>query len=179
MEEQNGRASKETLKTAVIASVENTLKEKFKTMKCHVIGSHRYNIAKGGLAPLNIYLDLREFYSSFPLEKLDKKSSFSIHFPFQTIVSITIKRVQYSWVEWTMHWNYLKRAMTGRTQNALSKPDTVCCQQNISSQNGTVNLYLVLAFRCEIATSFVVFLRHNQLVCWIFFSGRHRENSFN
>lgn len=44
----------------IIESIENTLKSKFKTMKCHVIGSHVYNIAKGGLATLDVYLDLRE-----------------------------------------------------------------------------------------------------------------------
>lgn len=57
---RNVRHEKVSIHKKVIDSIEDALKGKFKTLKCHLIGSHVYNIAKGGLAPLDIYLDLRE-----------------------------------------------------------------------------------------------------------------------
>ncbi|XP_031634243.1 uncharacterized protein LOC116347682 [Contarinia nasturtii] len=64
LEKENGHARRDALKASVIESVESTLGEKFKKMKCHVIGSHKYKIAKGGRAPLDIYLDLHDSFNT-------------------------------------------------------------------------------------------------------------------
>lgn len=58
--DSNLRSDKIINHKKLIESVENILRCKFKTVKCHLIGSHAYNIAKGGLATVDIYLDLRE-----------------------------------------------------------------------------------------------------------------------
>lgn len=60
----NSRPEKIVNHKKLIESVENLLQDKFKSksVKCHLIGSHAYNIAKGGLATVDIYLDLRECY---------------------------------------------------------------------------------------------------------------------
>lgn len=44
----------------LIESVENLLKINFTTVKGYLIGSHAYKIAKGGLATVDIHLDLRK-----------------------------------------------------------------------------------------------------------------------
>lgn len=59
----NMRPDKTTTQKKAMELVENTLKGKFPTVKCHMIGSHAYSIAKGGLVPLDIYLDLCELHN--------------------------------------------------------------------------------------------------------------------
>lgn len=56
----NLRQDRITIQESIIKAIENTLKPTFTSMKCHKIGSHVYKIAKGGLTPLDVYLDLRK-----------------------------------------------------------------------------------------------------------------------
>lgn len=56
----NMRRDKQANQQKLIESIKNMLKPKFETAQCHMIGSHVYNIAKGGLAANDFYLDLRE-----------------------------------------------------------------------------------------------------------------------
>lgn len=56
----NLRPDRLTTQKKAIESVEHILKPTFKTIKCYPIGSHVYHIVKGGLATLDVYLDLRE-----------------------------------------------------------------------------------------------------------------------
>lgn len=44
----------------LIESIEQFLRTKFPTVKGYLIGSHAYNIAMGGLATIDFYLDLRK-----------------------------------------------------------------------------------------------------------------------
>lgn len=54
----NSRPDKFIAQRKLIDSIESIMKEKFGTVKCYLIGSHAYSIAKGGLAPIDFYLDL-------------------------------------------------------------------------------------------------------------------------
>lgn len=52
-------APSNTLKSMeIIQSIETTLKTQFSDVKCHLIGSHVYGVAMGGLATYDFYLDL-------------------------------------------------------------------------------------------------------------------------
>lgn len=55
----NSRPDKIATRKKLIESVENLLKQKFTEVKGYLIGSHAYKIPKGGLATVDIHLDLR------------------------------------------------------------------------------------------------------------------------
>lgn len=56
----NSRPEKIAAQEKLIESVETSLKKKFPTVKGYLIGSHAYKIAKGGLATVDIHLDIRK-----------------------------------------------------------------------------------------------------------------------
>lgn len=62
--EFNSRQKNADTQRNLIESVENLLKPKFPTVKAWLIGSYAYEITKAGLAPVDIYLDLRKLITS-------------------------------------------------------------------------------------------------------------------
>lgn len=72
----------EQIVNQLIQSVENLLKPKFPTAKAFLIGSHAYKIMKGGLATMDIYLDLRKFLFLLYYFYLFNVNGFSLNFIF-------------------------------------------------------------------------------------------------
>lgn len=56
----NSRPEKLQTQKKLIESVQSLLKQRFRSVKGYLIGSHSYKIAKGGLATVDIHLDLRK-----------------------------------------------------------------------------------------------------------------------
>lgn len=57
----NSRPELSVTHSKVVESIQTLLKNKFKSVKCHLMGSRSYKIMKGGKATIDIYLDLCKF----------------------------------------------------------------------------------------------------------------------
>ncbi|XP_055299892.1 uncharacterized protein LOC129567252 [Sitodiplosis mosellana] len=60
----NMRRDKTATQQKITESIQVALKPRYETVNCHMIGSHVYNIAKGGLATLDVYLDLHKSFNT-------------------------------------------------------------------------------------------------------------------